>query len=130
MEQNFSDQQNPKAGQSMGIAALVLGILGAVVSFIPCFGLFALLFGVLAIIFGAVGFNQAKKGGAKTSLPIAGLVLGIIACVITVIWVVVVGTKVAENSDVFKDAFEKARIESEKAKDSIDSLEVKMDTIK
>ncbi len=124
-------EQNQKAGQSLGIAGLVLGILGAVASFIPCFGLFAMLFGVLAIIFGAIGLSQAKKAGAKTTLPMAGLVLGIISCVITLVWWISIGATVAGNADKIKEVIEKAKVEAEKeANDTIQAIEAETDSIK
>jgi hypothetical protein len=89
---------NNNAGQGMGVASLVLGILGIVTSFIPCFGLFALIFGLLAMIFGAVGLSQAKKANAKTGMPTAGLVLGIIATVFTIIWWVIFAGVIAASS--------------------------------
>jgi len=83
------NQEETNAGQAMGIAALVLGILGVLTAFIPCFGFFALIFGVLAIIFGAIGLSQAKKGNGKTGMPKAGLVLGIVATAFIILWLVV-----------------------------------------
>ena len=47
MENNLGSSN---AGQGMGIAALVLGIVAAIAAFIPCFGLIAILFGVLTSI--------------------------------------------------------------------------------
>lgn len=96
MENN--NNQTSSAGQGMGITSLVLGILGVITAFIPCFGSFAILFGVLAIIFGAIGFSQAKKGNGSTKLPLAGLILGIIATVFTIIWIMVVAGAVAATA--------------------------------
>jgi hypothetical protein len=86
MENQNSEQKETSAGQGMGIAGLVLGVLGVIAAFIPCFGMFAVLFGVLATIFGAVAYTQAKKGNGGKGLPLAGLVLGIIATAFTLIW--------------------------------------------
>ena len=82
----------------MGIAGLVLGILGVITSFVPCFGAFALIFGILAIIFGAVGLNQAKKNNGKTGMPMAGLILGIIATAFTILWVIVFAGVIAAGA--------------------------------
>jgi uncharacterized membrane protein len=91
----MTDNQST-AGKGMGITALVLGIVGVICSFIPCFGFFALLFGALAIIFGAVGMSQAKKGGGSQGLPRAGLILGILATVFTIVWLTVFAASVSE----------------------------------
>ena len=95
----MTDNQST-AGKGMGITALVVGIVGVVCSFIPCFGLFALLFGALAIIFGAVGMSQAKKGGAPQGLPKAGLILGILATVFTIVWWAFFAASVSEAANV------------------------------
>ena len=99
----MSDNRS-SAGKGMGVTALVLGILGVVCSFIPCFGVFAIIFGILAIIFGAVGLNQAKKGGGSQKMPRAGLVLGIISTVFTIIWWLSFAAAVADSASDFEDA--------------------------
>lgn len=122
-------QNNPKAGQAMGIAALVLGIIAVIAAFIPCFGLIAILFGVLAIIFGAIGLSQAKKENASISMPRAGLILGIVATAFVIIWMlVIVGTvgKVAlEHKDDLGRILDSAKVEIDKAEaqDSVKLLE-------
>jgi hypothetical protein len=125
MENNFDNNlvNNPKAGQAMGIAALVLGIIAVIAAFIPCFGLIAILFGVLAIIFGAVGLSQAKKEGASISMPRAGLILGIVATAFVIIWILVivgtVGKAAYDNKDKLGDVLDSVKVELDEAKDSI-----------
>jgi len=80
----------------MGIIALVLGIIALPISFIPCVGNFAIPPAALAIIFGIVGLVQAKNGNGKNGLPIAGLVVGIVAVVCVVFWDVFIGEKAKE----------------------------------
>lgn len=95
--QNFTPEKTD-AGQGMSVAALVLGILGLITAFIPCFGFFALIFGVLAIIFGAVGLKQAKKGNGKTGMPMAGLILGIIATAFIILWLILFAGIIASGA--------------------------------
>ena len=57
----------------MGVAALVLGIIGTLVSFIPVLGMYAIPLTVLALAFGALGLRKPKRG-----LATAGLVLGLV----------------------------------------------------
>lgn len=120
-------QNNSKAGQAMGIAALVLGIIAVIAAFIPCFGLIAILFGVLAIIFGAIGLSQAKKGNASISMPRAGLILGIVATAFVIIWMLVivgtVGKAAYEHKDELNKILDSAKVNMEKAQDSLDSIE-------
>ncbi|WP_428231549.1 hypothetical protein [Flavobacterium sp.] len=131
MENNL---QPSNAGQGMGIAALVLGIVGAIAAFIPCFGLVAVIFGVLAIIFGAIGLSQAKRENAPTTMPKAGLILGIVATAFVLIWVLVfvgsVGSAVLSHKDEITKAIDSANADSVKIQDSLDAVEITTDTVK
>lgn len=130
----MEDYKQPStAGQGMGIAALVLGIVGAIAAFIPCFGLVAVIFGVLAIIFGAIGLSQAKREKAPTTMPLAGLVLGIVATAFVIIWVLVVvgtfGSAVMSHKDEIQKAIDSATVESIKVQDSLNAVEIATDTV-
>jgi len=57
----------------MGVAALVLGIVGTLIALIPVLGMYAIPLTALALIFGLVGMRKPKKG-----LAIAGLTLGLV----------------------------------------------------
>lgn len=102
MMENQPGTAKPNAGQTMGIAALILGIIAIPLAFIPCTAVFAWIPAALAIIFGAIGYNQAKKGGAKTGLPIAGLILGIISAAIVVAWIVLFAEAAREVQNVIE----------------------------
>jgi|SRR6185295_1636618 len=102
MENQTTPPAPSNAGQTMGIVALVLGIIAAPLAFIPCTAVFAWVPAGLAIVFGAVGLSQAKKGGGKTGLPIAGLAIGIISLIIVICWMVIFAEAVSEVSDVLK----------------------------
>ncbi|MDN3674026.1 DUF4190 domain-containing protein [Flavobacterium branchiarum] len=123
------------AGQGMSIAALVLGIVAVVAAFIPCFGLIAVLFGVLAIIFGAIGLSQAKKENAPTTMPIAGLILGIVATAFIIIWGLVMVNTISSvfgfNNSGISKTFDSINVEATKSQDSLNnSIEVTADTVK
>lgn len=124
MENNL---QSSKAGQGLGIAALVLGIIAVIAAFIPCFGFFAILFGVLAIIFGAVGLSQAKKGNAPTTMPKSGLILGIVATGFVIIWMVVIvgaiGSAALNHKDEISNAIDSISKETSRMQDSINDVE-------
>lgn len=74
--------KNKNAGQGLGIAGLVLGIIALIISFIPCLGMYALVPGIIAVILSALGFSQASKANAKKGLIIAALVISIIGTAI------------------------------------------------
>ena len=61
----------------MGIAALILGILGVVLSWIPGIGWLGVILAVVGAILGALALKGEKKG-----LGIAGLVLSVIALIL------------------------------------------------
>ena len=66
----------------MGVASLVLGIVGLVFSFIPCLGSWGIFLTVPGVILGAVGLASAAKKNAPKGLAIAGLVCSIIGSAI------------------------------------------------
>ncbi len=130
MENNL---HSSTAGQGFGIAALVLGIVAVIAAFIPCFGLIAIIFGVLAIIFGALGLSQAKKENAPTTMPKAGLILGIVATAFVIIWVLVVvgslGSAILSEKDEMNSKLDSLSTQTEKTQDSLNQdLEIKADS--
>lgn len=63
----------------MGIAALVLGIVGLLLSWIP----FVWVASILAIVFGAIGAKRAKAGQATNrGMALWGMWLGIAAVIL------------------------------------------------
>ena len=90
----------PQAARNgLGVAALILGIIGAL-SGIPMI-LFWLAgpLGVLALIFGLVGLSRAKKGQATNKgVAVTGTILGALAIVLAVVGVIV--TVLAVNKAV------------------------------
>ncbi len=79
-------QQQTTAGQTFGIVGLILGLIALLLSFIPCIGMFALIPGVMAIIFSILSLNQANQGNGNKGLPIAALVVSVMATLIASIW--------------------------------------------
>ena len=68
----------------MGVASLILGILGLV----GCLGLTFIL-PLLALIFGILGRKKADAGLADNKgMATAGMIMGIIGLVIGLIWVI------------------------------------------
>lgn len=73
--------------KTCSIIALVCGIVGIVGSFIPYVSYIAPLAAIAGIIFGAVALNMLKKAGTTEGkgLAVAGLVLGIISTVVSLL---------------------------------------------
>jgi len=68
----------------MGIAGLVLGIVAIVGVFIPYVNFVAWLLAVVGIVLSALAMSKAKRENTSVGAAIAGLVLSIIAVVVTV----------------------------------------------
>ena len=127
--ENNEIKTNPNAGQGLGIASLVIGILAVIAAFIPCFGMIAILFGVLAIIFGAVGMSQAKAGNASNTMPKSGFILGICATSILIIYMLymlfiigAIGKTVMDSAGEITKAIDSAKV-------NIDTNSIKMDSV-
>ena len=70
-------------GQNLGIAALITAIVTFVIAVIPCIGLIAIIPGIIAIILAAVGLSQASRGNNPRGVLIAGLIIAIVAVLIS-----------------------------------------------
>jgi hypothetical protein len=82
-------------GNGIGIAGGVCGIVAVVLCWIPFVDYVSIILGALAIIFGALGLRHANThGGAGKGMAITGIVTGIVALVISVLFLAVVYTAV------------------------------------
>lgn len=75
----MSNNQSPNVGTGLGISALVLGIVALPLALMPCTFIGGLVLGVLGVALSAVGYTQAKKVAAPTTLLVAALVISIIS---------------------------------------------------
>jgi hypothetical protein len=71
------------SGQNLGIAALITAILTFVLAVIPCVGLIAIIPGIVAIVLGSVALSQANRDNSPHGVALAGLIIGIIAIMIS-----------------------------------------------
>lgn len=91
-----------RQGNGLGVAALVLGVasLVAAVSFI-LFPL-GLLGGLVAVVLGGIAVTRGRtEGAANPGQAVAGIVCGVLALIVGVIFAVRFGTFVARNTSVF-----------------------------
>jgi hypothetical protein len=79
------------AGQSLGIAALITAIVTFVLAVIPCVGLIAMIPGIIAIVLASVGLSQASRNDSPRGVLIAGLIIAIVATLISFSQIFVVG---------------------------------------
>ena len=93
------------SGQNLGIAALVTAILTFVLAVIPCVGLVAIIPGIIAIVLASVGLSQASRNNAPSGLPVAGLIIGIIAIMISFSQIFV-ARKLAHRADKWPSKIE------------------------
>ena len=86
------------SGQNLGIAALITAIITFVLAVIPCVGLIAIIPGIIAIILASVGLSQAGRNNAPRGVPLAGLIIAIIASMISFSQIFVDG-KIVQKAD-------------------------------
>ncbi|MFD5041483.1 DUF4352 domain-containing protein [Streptomyces sp. NPDC058377] len=88
-QQPYAPAQAPgtlPARNGLGVAALVLGIIGTVSGLIPFFFWLAGILGLIALILGLAGRGRAKRGEATNKgVTTFGAVLGLVALVLSVV---------------------------------------------
>lgn len=92
-------------GNGLGVAALITAIITFVLAVIPCVGLIAIIPGIIAIILASVGLSQASRSNAPRGVLIAGLIIAVIASMISVSQVFV-ANKLVQNSGNWQDDIE------------------------
>jgi len=93
----MEDVQN-KTGSNLGIAALITAIITFVLAVIPCVGLIAIIPGIIAIVLASVGLSQSARTNSPRGVLVAGLIIAIIASLISVSQVFV-ASKIAKSAD-------------------------------
>ncbi|MBE9509489.1 MAG: hypothetical protein IMY71_01320 [Bacteroidetes bacterium] len=110
------EEQKTSAGQGLGIAGLVIGIMAVILALIPCIGWIAIIPGVIALALSLVAFSQANKGNGSKGVIIGALVVSIIATSIGLIQIVFFAAVTTEGGNImnkiekvakeFEDEFE------------------------
>ena len=95
------------SGQNLGIAALITGIVTFILAVIPCVGVIAIIPGIITIVLAAVGLSQASRNDSPKGVIIAGLIIGVIAVIISFSQVFVVG-RLASKADKWPTDIQKA----------------------
>jgi hypothetical protein len=80
------EEHRSTAGQGLGIAGLVMGILAIPMGMIPCTFYIGIIFGIIGLILSLVALSQANRGNGPKGLIIAALVCSIIGLSIASVW--------------------------------------------
>jgi hypothetical protein len=81
LDPTASSADHDGAGNAMGTAAMVLGIVAISTSWMPFVVVVGVVAALLAVVFGGIGLRRAKRSGASRSFAIVGLVTGASALV-------------------------------------------------
>ena len=79
------------AEQNLGVAAIIMAIVTFVIAVIPCIGLIAIIPGIISVVLGAVCLSQSSNNQSARKLSVASLIIGIIACLISISQIFIVG---------------------------------------
>lgn len=85
------EEVKSNSGQNLGIAALITGIITFVLAVIPCVGIIAIIPGIITIVLASVGLSQASRNNSPRGVVVAGLVIGIIAVMISFSQIFIIG---------------------------------------
>lgn len=116
----MEEESTKKTGQNLGIAALITAIITFVFAVIPCVGLMAIIPGIIAIVLASVGLSHAARTDSPRGILIAGLIIGIVATMISFSQVFVAG-KIAQKADKWPDVIEDVMLDVKK--DVLEDLE-------
>jgi hypothetical protein len=86
------EEQRTNAGQGLGIAGLVLGIMAIPMGIIPCTFFLGILFGLVGIVLSIVALTQAHRGFGPKGLIIAALICSLVGLSIASVWGFVIST--------------------------------------
>ncbi len=90
--QQYPAPQVAAPRNGLGTAGFVLGLIALVIAPIPVAGVVAWPLAVLGLILAAVGIARVRAGKATNKgLAIAGVVLSLLALVVSILWLVVIG---------------------------------------
>jgi hypothetical protein len=81
------EENKTNAGQGLGIAGLVLGIVAIPLAILGCTSVLGLVLGLAGVTLSAVGLSQATKSNGTKGLPTAGLVVSILGTAIALMWI-------------------------------------------
>jgi hypothetical protein len=80
------EEHQSTAGQGLGVAGLVLGILAIPMGIIPCTFYIGIIFGIIGLVLSLVALSQANRGHGPRNLIIAALICSIVGLTFASVW--------------------------------------------
>ena len=80
------DEHKSTAGQGLGIAGLIMGIMAIPMGLIPCTFYIGIIFGIIGIVLSLVALSQANRGFGPKHLIIAALICSIVGLTFATVW--------------------------------------------
>jgi len=100
--QPLATPPSTRPGNGLGVAALVLGVASLVAAVSSILFPLGLLAGLVAAVLGGIAVTRGRtKGAANPGQAVAGIVCGVLALVVGVVFAVRFGTFVGCNTTVF-----------------------------
>lgn len=93
-----------ESGGGLATAAMVIGIIALILSFIPVIGFISWILAPLAIIFGGISLYGAIQNNRAKGSAITGLVTGLVALFICMLWAASFGAAVAGAEEAARQA--------------------------
>ena len=84
-QQSVAPVKPKNPGSSLGLAAMILGIVSIVFSIIPLIGYLTYVSAIVAIVLGAIGKKKSKEVGMKCGSGTVGIILGIVCFVFNIV---------------------------------------------
>jgi hypothetical protein len=80
------EEHRSTAGQGLGVAGLVMGIMAIPMGLFPCTFYLGIIFGIIGIILSVVALSQANRGSGPKGMIIAALVCSIVGLTFASVW--------------------------------------------
>lgn len=91
------------AGQGLGTAGLILGILAIPLGIIPCTFYLGILFGLAGIVLSVVALKQANQWNAPKALIIAALTCSILGFSFAAAWTIALSSRQSPLRQLIED---------------------------
>ncbi len=103
VEDERQEHRPPVRRNGVGVTALVVGVVALVLAVLVIFFPIAAVLGIIAVVLGIVGISRASRGEADNrGQAIAGLVTGLIALIIAIVFTVSIGSFFAQHQNDFR----------------------------